>query len=62
MSEIKGQLLGILLVIGIFGIVATALMGVFSNLTEKVSSEANSIPTKITLPAAATQTQELLHY
>lgn len=43
MSEIKGQLLGIILVVTIFGIVGGALAAIFSNLTdtveEKVSQE-----------------------
>ena len=39
MSEIKGQLLGIILVIMIFGIVAAGLTTIFTNLTNTVSSE-----------------------
>lgn len=39
MSEIKGQLLGIILVIMVFGIVAAGLTTVFNNLTSSVSSE-----------------------
>jgi len=39
MSEIKGQLLGIILVIMVFGIVAAGLATVFTNLTNSVSSE-----------------------
>ena len=39
MSEIKGQLLGIILVIMVFGIVAAGLTTVFTNLTKSVSSE-----------------------
>lgn len=39
MSEIKGQLLGIILVIMVFGIVAAGLSVVFTNLTNTVSSE-----------------------
>jgi len=39
MSEIKGQLLGIILVIMVFGIVAAGLTTVFTNLTNSVSSE-----------------------
>ncbi len=39
MSEIKGQLLGIILVIMVFGIVAAGLTTVFKNLTSSVSSE-----------------------
>ena len=39
MSEIKGQLLGIILVIMVFGIVAAGLSTVFRNLTNSVSSQ-----------------------
>ena len=43
MSEIKGQLLGIILVVTIFGIVGGALAAIFSTLTntveDKVSEE-----------------------
>ena len=43
MSEIKGQLLGIILVIMIFGIVAASLTTVFTNLTNSVSSEVSRV-------------------
>lgn len=39
MSEIKGQLLGIILVIIVFGVVAAGISTVFTNLTNSVSSE-----------------------
>lgn len=39
MSEIKGQLLGIILVIIVFGVVAGGLAVVFENMTSSVSSE-----------------------
>ena len=39
MSEIKGQLLGIILVIMVFGIVAGSLTAIFTNLSASVSSE-----------------------
>ena len=39
MSEIKGQLLGIILVIMVFGIVAASLTTIFTNLSNSVSSE-----------------------
>ena len=41
MSEIKGQLLGIILVIMVFGIVAASMITIFTNLTNSVSSEVN---------------------
>ncbi len=43
MSEIKGQILGVVLVIGIFGIVAGALIPVFRNLTNKVGTEIGKV-------------------
>ena len=39
MSEIKGQLLGIIIVLAIFGIVAATLTTVFTSLSNSVSSE-----------------------
>lgn len=39
MSEIKGQLLGIILVIIVFGVVAGGLATAFTNMTNSVSSE-----------------------
>ena len=39
MSEIKGQLLGIILVIIVCGVVAAGISTVFQNLTNSVSSE-----------------------
>lgn len=39
MSEIKGQLLGIILVLMVFGIVAGALTTIFTGLSNSVTSE-----------------------
>ena len=39
MSEIKGQILGIVLVLMIFAAIATTMTGIFTGLTNKVSSE-----------------------
>lgn len=39
MSEIKGQLLGIILVITIFGAVSAAAAAIFTNLTNAVENE-----------------------
>ncbi len=47
MSEIKGQLLGILLVIAIFGVVSAALISIFNNLVDTVASEVDEIQTSI---------------
>ena len=43
MSEINGQLFGILLVIGIFGVVAGAVTVVVNNLTTAVEEKSNEI-------------------
>jgi len=48
MSEIKGQLLGIVLVLMVFGIVAAGLTLVFTNLTSSVSSEVSRAVSQIT--------------
>lgn len=57
MSEIKGQLLGIVLVAIIFGTVATALGVVFANLTDKVEEKVTSVVNKDYGPAAAIDKQ-----
>lgn len=43
MSEIKGQLLGVLLVIALFGTLAVAMKNVFSTQTQKINSEVTEI-------------------
>ena len=43
MSEIKGQILGIVLVLMVFAAIATTLTGVFTGLTNKVSGEVAEI-------------------
>ena len=43
MSEVNGQLIGILLVIGIFGVVATAVTLVITNLTSAIEEKTNEI-------------------
>lgn len=45
MSEIKGQLLGIILVIMIFGIVAAGLTAVFRSLSTTVTNEVSEVLT-----------------
>lgn len=57
MSEIKGQLLGIVLVAIIFGTVATALGVVFANLTDKVEEKVTSVVDKDYGPASAIDKQ-----
>ena len=43
MSEIKGQILGIVLVLMIFAAIATTMTGIFTGLTNKVSGEVAEI-------------------
>lgn len=43
MSEIKGQILGIILVLMVFGAVATTMVSVFNGLTTSVQEKVNSI-------------------
>ncbi len=42
MSELKGQLLGIVLVLMVFGIVAASLTAIFNNLSSSVASEVSN--------------------
>ena len=39
MSEIKGQLLGVILVLMVFGVVSAAMVIIFENLTRNVESQ-----------------------
>ncbi len=43
MSEIKGQLLGIILVLSIFLTVSVALTAIFTNMTNSVESKVSEI-------------------
>lgn len=43
MSEIKGQLLGIILVLSIFLTVSVALTAVFSNMTNSVENKVSEV-------------------
>lgn len=43
MSEIKGQLLGIILVLSIFLTVSVALTAVFTNMTNSVESKVSEV-------------------
>lgn len=43
MSEIKGQLLGIVLVLMIFAVVSAAMVEVFNNLSDSVVNEVNNV-------------------
>ena len=43
MSEIKGQILGIVLVLMIFGIVSGAMVAIFRSLTNNVQEQVNEL-------------------
>ena len=43
MSEIKGQILGIILVLMVFGAVATTMVNVFNGLTTSVQEKATTV-------------------
>ena len=43
MSEIKGQILGIILVLAIFGAIGAALKGVFSSMKDSVVEQVETI-------------------
>jgi len=43
MSEIKGQLLGIILVLMVFGAVSAAMVVIFNNLTKNVEQQVSQI-------------------
>ncbi|MFA6667483.1 MAG: hypothetical protein WCS51_03935 [Bacilli bacterium] len=43
MSEIKGQLLGIVLVVAVFGIVSTALVTAFTNASKSISEQVENV-------------------
>lgn len=48
MSEIKGQLLGILLVLMVFAAVSGTMVTVFTNLGNSVASEVTEITSDVT--------------
>ena len=45
MSEIKGQILGIIIVLMIFGVVSGAMIAVFNNLSKTVTDNVNELIT-----------------
>ena len=45
MSEIKGQLLGIIMVLVIFGVVSAAVAQIFADSKSKMTTEAGSVTT-----------------
>ena len=62
MSEIKGQLLGIILVLMIFGAVSTAMVLVFNKLTKNVEDQVNEITNSSSKRSGAFQIDGYLSY
>ena len=60
MSEIKGQLLGIVLTVALFGIVSAALVVAFQNTSKKVAEEVEK--NTVEIPKASTENFIYLHY
>ena len=56
MSEIKGQLLGIVLVLMVFAAVSTIMVATFQNVSTKVSREVSEIMENVNVNTA------LLHF
>ncbi len=61
MSEIKGQLLGIILVLMIFGAVSAAMLAIFNNLTKSVENQVAEI-THSSSKNSAYRISELVSY
>ena len=59
MSEIKGQILGIILVLSIFGAVGAALKGVFDSMKDNVVQSVEDITSGKTSPISSTN---MLHF
>lgn len=63
MSEIKGQILGIVLVLSIFGLVGTALIAIFRNLTTTVENKVDQEISNVEAAEATVLSDfEYLHY
>ena len=59
MSELKGQMLGVIITLALFGTVTTVMTAVFVNLTNKVKSETEEV-TGVEISDG--EFGELLHY
>ena len=60
MSEIKGQLLGIILVLSVFATVSVAAAAIFTTMTNKVEDKVSEVTaTNVALPNGL---QNVLHY
>ena len=67
MSEIKGQLLGLILVLVIFGGISVAMAGVFSNVSKQVQDKSKNLGTDaaqvfVDTPSQNTEPAPLMHY
>ena len=64
MSEIKGQLLGIVMVLLIFGTVSGVIAGVFVRLKNTINSQSQNMITDVQsdLNATSNSNGDLLHY
>ena len=64
MSEIKGQLLGIVMVLLIFGTVSGVIAGVFVRLKNTINSQSQNMVTDVQsdLNATSASNGDLLHY
>jgi len=61
MSEIKGQLLGIVLVVAVFGVVGTVLVTAFQSAAKKVSQKIEDV-TDPTPASSGTQNNDDILY
>ena len=62
MSEIKGQLLGVVLVIAIFGAIAGILYGAFQKSAKDIATKIEEDPTIEPQPSASSTYQDLLTF
>ena len=64
MSEIKGQLLGIVMVLLIFGTVSGVVAGVFVKLKNTINSKSNTMITEVqtSLNSQESFNDDLLHF
>lgn len=60
MSELKGQILGVIITLGLFGTISAVMTAVVTNLNNKIKNEAKSITgTEVVVNE---QFGNLLHY
>ena len=62
MSEIKGQLLGIILVLMVFGAVSAAMVVVFNKLTKNVEDQVSEITNSSSKRTSLYQVGDYLSY